>query len=223
MAWTRTFSQMKKDLGLWLGVDTSLTSQNYVRFPDDVRGSLINQARREIALRRDLRFFQASDTISTADGDQDYGLPSDWLRPYSAYYVDSSIGKQDVDFVTRGEYDDLYGGDDSSDEGPPEHVCVYGSHYLIGPVPDANYTIYVRYFKNPIDLDGDTYDSDDFLTFAWDAIFFTAAMLGCDFLMEDARRQVFEQRKRQAMSHLSGSELRAQWSGRRIQSKITGG
>jgi hypothetical protein len=220
MAWTRTFDQMKKDLGHWLGVDSSLTSQNYIRLPDDVRGMLINQARQEIALRRDLRFFEDTDTITTADGDQDYGLPSDWLRPYSAYYVDDTNGRVDLPFITRAEYDELYADDDDSDEGSPENICVYGEYYLIGPVPDATYSIYVHYFKKPVDLTGA--NDDAFLTHAWDAIFFGAALRGCDYLMEDSRRGSFSGRYTEALRYLSVDSSRSRWSGRRLQNKITG-
>lgn len=220
MAWTRTFTQMKIDLGIWLGVDASLTSQNYVRFPDDIRGSLINQARREIALRRDLRFLETTDTITTADGDKDYGLPSDWLRPYSAYYVDDSDGLVELPFITRAEYDELYAADDSSDEDSPENLCIYGSQYLVGPTPDATYTIYAHYFKKPVDLTGS--NDDVFLTHGWDAIFFLAALRACDFLMEDARRGILQSRSVEALRALSGDSARARWSGRRLQSKITG-
>ena len=72
MAWERTFTQMKTDLGLWLGVDPDADNPNLTRLPTDVRSQCIQQARREIAIRRDLRFFETTDEISVGADDYDY-------------------------------------------------------------------------------------------------------------------------------------------------------
>jgi hypothetical protein len=221
MAWSRTFTQMKTDIGLWLGVDPDSSNPNTTRLPTDVRASCVQQARRELALRRDLRFLEDTDTITTASGDYDYGLPSDWLRPYYAYYLGSDGSFVDIAFLTRAEWDEKYAEDLSSETGSPVHICVYGDEYLVGPVPDAIYSIYVHYFKQPVDLTGS--NDDDFLTFCWEPIFWGACLRACDYLMEDTRRPIFQARYDEAVKYMTTQEARAKWSARRLVSKISKG
>lgn len=219
MTWTRTFDQMKLDMGLWLGVDPSTTSPNYTRFPDDVRGSLINEARREIASRRDLRLLEDTHSFNTVASTYLYDLPADWLRPYVAYYLDGSGYYEKLDFVTRAEFDELYAEDLASETGEPEHIAVYGTQFLLGPVPDGAYSINVHYFKVPEDMDGT--NDDDFLSDYWYPIFFMACAKACGFLMEFQLVSYYEEEAKKKLGFLSAQETRSRWSGRRLQSNIT--
>lgn len=217
MAWSRTFGQMKTDLGLWLGVDTNASNPNYIRLPEDVREQCISQARRSIFERRDLRFFEATDPITTADGDNSNGLPTDYGRPYMTYYWDSTTGKKvEIEFLTRSEWLNKYDDDDDSKD-TPTHYTIYGDQYLWLPTPDAIYTIYHDYFQQPVELTGS--NDDDFLDKGWDAIFWDACLRGCDFIMEDSRRAIFEKRAIESLGFLSNYLMRAKYSGGPVQSE----
>ena len=222
MAWSRTFQYMKADLGIWTGVDKSHTDQNLTRLPADVRGMIINQARREIALRRDLHFFEANTSFSTADGDVDYGVASDFLRPYQMWYYDSSNDNATVYLTqkTRSEWRDFYSAD-ADDEDEPAHYCLYGDQFYLAPVPDAVYTIYYDYYKFPSDLSANG-DYDDFLVEGWDAILWESCARACLYLMETTRIQQFERKAEVALGYLSRDHARATLSGARIQSKPRG-
>jgi hypothetical protein len=209
---------MKTDLGMWLGVDPDASNPNYTRLPEDVREYLIMQVRREIPLRRDLRFLEATDTITTASDDYDYTLPSDWGRPYLMWYKSSTTDRVvTLDNITRAEWQAKYDEDSSSND-IPEYYCIYGDKYLFSPTPDATYTIYSDYFKVPADFTADA-DYDDYLKHGWDAIFFGACARGCDYLMETTRRGFFEQRSRETLQALMGDLMRSRWSGRQLQSE----
>jgi len=216
MAWSRTFQYMKADLGIWLGVDKSHTDQNLTRLPDAVRGMIVNQVRREIALRRDLRYFQATGEIITASDDNDYGLPTDFLRPYMMWYYDDDGALSEIGQLTRSEFRGQYD-PDSNDNDLPANYTVYASEFLLTPTPDAIYTIYYDYFKFPADLSADD-DYDAFLTEGYDAILWESCKRGCAYLMENTRLNLFTQWAETCLGYLSRSHSRAEYSGRRVQS-----
>ena len=221
MAWTRTFGQMKTDLGTWLGVDTDASNPNYVRLPEDVREFIILQARRRISLRRDLRFFDETETITTADGDYTNGLPANYQRPYYMWYMDTSTDSEvEVKQITRSVWHTKYSSDDT-DNDEPTHYCIYGDQYVWVPTPDAVYTIYHDYYKQPADFTADA-DYDDFLVDGWDAIFFEALANGCDYVMEMTRLREFQAKARQHLNELVGDHARARYSGRGLQNEIPG-
>jgi hypothetical protein len=221
MAWSRTFQYLKADLGLWAGVDKSHTDQNTTRLPADVRAMIINQARREIALRRDLHFFEAQTTFDTADGDKDYGVASDFLRPYQMWYYDSSNEVVYLEQVSRSKWRSYYS-NDASDEDEPEYFCLYGDQFYLAPVPDTIYTIYYDYYKLPSDLSADG-DYDDFLVEGYDAILWESCKRACGYLMENTRLPLFTQWADQALGFLSREHSRKTFSASRIQSNISKG
>jgi hypothetical protein len=215
MAWSRTFIYMQKDLGMWMGVDPDYNNPDYTRFPQDVRKAIINQVRREIFLRRDLRFFESTGTIAAGDGDYDYGLPSDWGRPYMMWYYDSDNNLTEVVNVSRAKFREKHD-PDSSNEDAPEHYAIWGSNFYVTPTPDTTYTLYYDYYAMPSDLSLDS-DYDEFLQEAWDLILWSACARACDFLMETQRRGFFDSRAREALHILSSEHNRAKYSGRALQ------
>jgi hypothetical protein len=212
---------MKADLGIWLGVDKSHTDQNLIRLPDDVRGMIVNQVRREIAIRRDLRFFQQTGQFDTADGDYDYGLPADWGRPYLMWYYDDDNDLQELDQITRSEFRAEYD-PDSSNEDAPEYYSIWGSNFYLTPTPDTIYTIYYDYSELPTDLSANG-DYDEFLTVGWDLILWESCKRGCGYLMETTRLPLFEKWATESLRYLSQNNSRAEHSGRRIESGHTSG
>ena len=221
MAWSRIFQYMKADLGVWTGVDKSHTDQGTTRLPADVRGMIINQARREIALRRDLSFFEATTEFDTADGDVDYGVASDFLRPYQMWYYDDSNDIQYLEQKTRSEWRALYSAD-GDDEDVPAYYSQWGNQFYLAPVPDTIYTIYYDYYSFPADLSADG-DYDDFLVDGYDAILWESCKRACAYLMENTRVPLFSQWADTALGYLSRDHARAAHSGRRIVSDYSTG
>jgi hypothetical protein len=212
---------MKADLGIWLGVDKSHTDQNLTRLPDDVRGMIINQVRREIAIRRDLRFFQATGDFDTADGDYDYGLPTGYLRPYMMWYYDDDNKLVEIDQIIRSDFREKYS-PDASERDAPEFYNIWGSNFLLTPTPDDIYTIYYDHFVMPADLSAND-DSDEFLMVGWDLILWESCKRGCNYLMETTRLGEFKQWAKDALNYLSQDHSRAEHSGHGIQSDHTEG
>jgi hypothetical protein len=219
MATTRTNAQLVNLLGLELGVDKDIDTQNTVRYPTAVRQEHIDEARREIQYRRDLRFYEAKTTISVTEGTTEYALDADWLRPYYAYYLDSNGDKQPLNFITYNEWEDLYADYTASDYAAPVHITTYGDYYYVGPPADASYTVYVRYFKQLTDG-----QDDDLLTFGWEAIKSLAKSYGARYLgYPEVQIQLLEEYAERKLDIFAGSETRARWSARPLQAKITKG
>src|SRR5262245_58783312 len=121
------FGDAKATLASWLGV-------NAKRFPDSVRGVLINLARRELC-KRDLRFNEVEDTFATVAAQRAYALPAGWARPYQLWYVNpSTAGRVDVDYKLRDEFDRI--APDPTKVALPSVYTVWGPSLLLAKTPD---------------------------------------------------------------------------------------
>jgi hypothetical protein len=212
---------MKADMGIWLGVDKSHTDQNFTRLPDDVRGMIVNQVRREIAIRRDLTYFEDTGTIVTAADDFDYGTPTDFLRPYQMWYYDANDDITYLEQKDRAEWRAIYT-PDATENDLPEYYSMYAGNFLLAPCPDDIYTIYYDYYKFPADLSA-AGDYDSFLTEGYDAILWECCKRGCGYLMENTRVPLFDAWAKEALGYLSRNHSRAAFSGRRVVSDYSDG
>jgi len=87
-------------------------------------------------------------TASTTLGNQYMALPSDWLSTYSLAVVDGSgdyqfLLNKDVNFI-RQSYPS------ASSTGLPQYYAIWDdSTMLLGPTPDAAYTLELHYYYYP--------------------------------------------------------------------------
>ena len=87
-------------------------------------------------------------TASTTLGNQYMALPSDWLATYSLAVADGSgdyqfLLNKDVDFI-RQSYPS------ASSTGLPQYYAIWDDNtMLLGPTPDAAYTLELHYYYYP--------------------------------------------------------------------------
>ena len=87
-------------------------------------------------------------TASTTSGNQYMALPSDWLATYSLAVVDGSgdyqfLLNKDVNFI-RQSYPS------ASSTGLPQYYAIWDDNtMLLGPTPDAAYTLELHYYYYP--------------------------------------------------------------------------
>ena len=102
-------------------------------------------------------------TASTTLGNQYMALPSDWLATYSLAVVDGSgdyqfLLNKDVNFI-RQSYPS------ASSTGLPQYYAIWDDNtMLLGPTPDAAYTLELHYYYYPpsIVIAGTSWVGDNF-------------------------------------------------------------
>lgn len=204
-----TFATLQAKIISWLNVDTTRLS---------IAGDLINMAQRELLRKHDLRFGETSDTFATADGDNDYDLPTGFSRPHSLWYTDPDTSA--VVFVTylpKDEFDARY--PDATKKAKPGNYTFWGQTLYLGKTPDQIITINRNYYKLLADLSADG-DSNDFTDNAWEAIFFKALTLSSLYMVEDARMPVWQAKAKQLEDDLVEEHRRARSVGRIPQNRI---
>jgi hypothetical protein len=206
------FEDLKSSIGTWLDVDLN-------RLPNESRGQIINICQRELLRTYDLRFGEVTADIALSDGLAFYTLPSGWSRPYSLWYYSS--GKQNVDYLTKEEFDIKY--PLATVEGAPLHYTVWGNSIFFGPTPNASYTVKANYFKILADLtDGSPGNTNAFVEQAWEVIFFRSLWYASEFMLEDSRAQLWAAKAQMLEAKLAIEHARARSSGRRPVTREAG-
>jgi hypothetical protein len=210
-----TFEQLKDKLARWVGANSTK------RLSDAERGESINMAMRDLLRRYDLRFGEHSDTIVTAASDYDYTIPSNWVRAIHLWYLSSDKDVITVDYKPKPKFDVDY--PDRTEQGNPDIFTVFGSDILIGPTPDAVYTINRDYYGLLADLaDGAPANTNIFIENAWEPIFFNALVKASLFLGHDQRVQMWKNEAEIYELRLTQEHSRARSSARKAVSEIPG-
>lgn len=108
----------------------------------------LNEAQRYITSQTDFRELFASSDVSATNGTSGYTLPTDYQRVYSVFTVDSDGTQIPLTQIDPAAYDEMGTGT----SGKPSYYTIFGSEIKLWPVPDGDYTVRVRYFRNPADL-----------------------------------------------------------------------
>jgi len=107
---------------------------------------IVRQAEDRILKAVQLPDFRKNATGTTADGDQYLGIPTDFLAPYSLT-IDSS-GQQFLIFKNVNFIRAAYPA--STTEGTPKYYAIFDdTYFILGPTPDAVYTVELHYFYRP--------------------------------------------------------------------------
>jgi hypothetical protein len=126
--------------------------QNYTenQFDTDVVNTFIKEAEQRIYNTVQLPALRKNVTGTTSSGNKYLGIPSDWLSTFSMAIVNNAneylyLLNKDVNFI-RQSYPDT----DSDFYGEPQYYAVFdNSAFILGPTPDANYTVELHYFYYP--------------------------------------------------------------------------
>ncbi len=163
----------------------------------------------EIRLRRDLRIRQMlnSTTLTCTSGTATVSIPSDFLEV--------------KDFVVTGnpvmplnyESPSLFSRNSRSmDAGKPLDYTVLASTFKLAPIPDSGYTLSLVYSAAPPYL-SDSNTSNTFLTICPDLLLYSSLLEAEPYLMNDARINTWGTMFDRAMSSLTRSDEKGQFSG----------
>lgn len=204
---SKTYAQLRTALGSWLGMNTT-------RLPDDVRGDMVNLARRELCRLHDMTFNEVSDTFATVAGTYLYALPAVWSRPYQMWYLDPDTGvRVEILYKSKEEFDILF--PDSTTQGKPSVYTVWTGSILLAKTPDRVLTVNRDYYTVLADLVNDA----DVDPLPWEAVLFKALADASAFGIEDARIPLWQARAREIINGLTIAERRAKSAGRRAESQ----
>ncbi len=208
----KTFADAKLALGQWLGM-------NAVRLPDEVRGDILNMARRELSRLYDLAFNEVEDSFTTEAGERAYDLPAGWSRPYQLWYTHPEHGGVvTLDLLSREAFDRRF--PDETTTGKPTAYTVWGGQLLLGQTPDRALTIHRTYYRILPDLAGT--QTDDLMDQAWEVVHFKALADVSRYGIEDARIPMWQARARDLEDQLVIEHSRARSAGRRPVSQEPG-
>ena len=163
----------------------------------------------EVRLRRDLRIRQmlTSTTLTCTSGTATVTIPSDFLEI--------------KDFVVTGnpvrplnyESPSLFSRNSRSmDAGKPLDYTVLATTFKLAPIPDSNYSLSLVYSAAPAYL-SDTNTSNTFLTVCPDLLLYASLLEAEPYLMNDARVNTWGTMFDRAMSSLTRSDEKGQFSG----------
>lgn len=163
----------------------------------------------EVRLRRDLRIRQmlTSATLTCTAGTATVSIPSDFLEV--------------KDFVVTGnpvmplnyESPSLFSRNSRSmDAGKPLDYTVLAGTFKLAPIPDSAYTLSLVYSAAPPYL-SDSNTSNTFLTICPDLLLYASLLEAEPYLMNDARINTWGTMFDRAMSSLTRSDEKGQFSG----------
>jgi hypothetical protein len=163
----------------------------------------------ETRLRRDLRIRQmlSTTTLTCTSGTATVTIPSDFLEV--------------KDFVVTGnpvmplnyESPSLFSRNSRSmDAGKPLNYTVLATTFKLAPIPDSNYTLSLVYSIAPPFLSTSN-TSNTFLTECPDLLLYASLLEAEPYLMNDARINTWGTMFDRAMSSLTRSDEKGQYSG----------
>ena len=137
-----TYDQLKQALQDY----TQNTETTFVNNLDD----FIRSAEQRIFTTCDLEIFRKNQTGTTTSGNQYLNLHSDYLASFSLSVLNSSskefLLQKDVNFVQEFN-------PNSSTTGTPRFYAMFDTtHFILGPTPDAAYTMELHYYYRPTSL-----------------------------------------------------------------------
>ena len=141
--------------------------QSYVedQFQTDDINTFIQQAEQRIYNSVQLPALRKNVTGTATTGNKYLAMPSDWLATFSLAVINASneylyLLNKDVNFI-RQSFPDT----DSDFYGEPQYYAVFDQNtFILGPTPDANYSMELHYFYYPqsIVTAGNTWLGDNF-------------------------------------------------------------
>lgn len=164
-------------------------------------GQWINDARRALAGEYNFNYLYTESTATVSASTARYALPSDYLGHLNIF-----LGTKKLIRILPNEFDSIHGSDSdiastdsspeklfttsSSETGEPDYYIDRGMEFDLYPIPDATYTLTIKYYANPADWTLDA-EYDYISTFHTEAVIFGAVLRGAIYLEDDAKAQKF--------------------------------
>ena len=112
--------------------------------------NFIQQAEQRIYNTVQLPALRKNDTGSLSTGNKYLTMPTDWLSTFSLAVINTAneysyLLNKDVNFI-RQSFPDT----DSDFYGEPQYYAIFNdTSFIVGPTPDANYSVELHYFYYP--------------------------------------------------------------------------
>ena len=129
---------------------TEIKSYVEDQFQTDDINTFIQQAEQRIYNAVQLPALRKNVTGSATTGNKYLAMPSDWLATFSLAVINANneylyLLNKDVNFI-RQSFPDT----DSDFYGEPQYYAVFDQNtFILGPTPDANYSMELHYFYYP--------------------------------------------------------------------------
>lgn len=163
----------------------------------------------EARIARDLRLRSqvTTATLTTTANSQAVALPTGWLENENVSLTGTlpvNLRYANIEYLDTA-YPDGYS---------PSRPAVYsieGNNMLLGPTPDAAYTIALLYYKK---MDALAVTPTNFLLTTHPSIYLFAALAeACTFLEEDARVSLWEAKYKKDLADVQSKDTQGQFSG----------
>lgn len=138
-----TYAELKTELRTRIGVPTDDSL-----FTTTVLGQLVNAALQHIAVDRDWPWLEQEATITTANGDDSYAVPANWMR--TLHVVGAGGVPLERTAIERLDY--------MNGSGSPRFYGVFSDEVVVRPTPTAIENLKHRYIgtEPALSADGDT-------------------------------------------------------------------
>lgn len=169
----------------------------------------------EERLSRDLRVLdmETSTTLSTVAGTRTVALPSTWretrgLSISGSPYVEPELVSPE--FYWSASY--------SSESGKPRVYYVEGGSLVFGPIPDAVYSVFLRYTRSLPDL---ATNSTNWLLTKHPSAYLYATLLEAEpYLQNDERVGLWETKLKIALESIELEDQRARYRGTVLRPRV---
>jgi len=164
--------------------------------------TVIKQAEERIYNTVQIPDLRRNQTGTTTTGNKYLTSPSDWLATYSLAVINANneytyLLNKDVNFI-RESFPDT----DATFYGQPQYYAVFDDNsFILGPTPDADYTVELHYFYYPASIvtAGTSWLGNNFSS----ALLYGTLLEAATYMKEDADvLQNYSQRYTEALSML---------------------
>lgn len=164
----------------------------------------IDDTRKDLALKWPFKYLYVESTASTIANQATYALPDDYLGHLNVWCGNKKLAR-----LTTAEADDLAGTDVDATavvrtltfesgttvsiaaaSGPPDYYIDKGMEFDLYPVPNAVYTLTIKYYAQPATFTANS-DYDYISTFHFEAIIWGASVRGAMFLDDKEKLAAF--------------------------------
>ena len=192
------------------------------RLEDDPAKEIINSIISELA-RHDSMFNEFTENITVKAGsdsvDLQTGLTNKFSRPFSLWYTDSSSNIHRVEYMPPDAFEKKY--QNVTATGDLASYTIWGHKMILGPIPDEELTLTIKFYGYPADLTGDT-STNKYLEYAWDVIRYGTLGEVCLYLIEDKRYPIFNSKYEKLRRQFLIEHARSKSSGKEAQSTEPG-
>ena len=164
--------------------------------------TIIKQGEERILKIIRLPVFRKNVTGSLTDGNTYLATPSDFMDDFSLATISSNVYsyllKTDVSFI-REAYPN------STVKASPKHYAIFDdSSFIVGPTPDANYSVELHYFYRPSSITAGASDGTTWLsTNDINAILYACLLEGYTYMKgEPDLMQLYDTRYKEALARL---------------------